>query len=49
MRELAGLTVRKITVSAMNNCVYLLTCAATGEQLLIDAADDVDRLTGLVA
>ncbi|MBK9724739.1 MAG: MBL fold metallo-hydrolase [Actinomycetales bacterium] len=49
VRELDGLTVRKITVSAMNNCVYLLTCAATGEQLLIDAADDVDRLTGLVA
>lgn len=49
VRELAGLTVRKITVSATNNCVYLLTCTQTGEQLLIDAADDVDRLADLVA
>lgn len=49
VRELTGLTVRKITVSDMVNCVYLLTCQATGDQLLIDAADDPDRLTGLVA
>ena len=30
-----------------NNC-YLLTCATTGAQLLIDAADDADRLLALV-
>ncbi|MFZ5872577.1 MAG: MBL fold metallo-hydrolase [Actinomycetota bacterium] len=30
-----------------NNC-YLLTCRATGEQLLIDAADDLDALLALV-
>lgn len=49
VRVLAGLTVRKITVSSMNNCVYLLTCTRSGEQLLIDAADDADRIDALVA
>ena len=32
----------------MHNNVYLLTCAATGEQLLIDAADDPHRCLLLV-
>lgn len=49
VRELPGLTIRKIAVSEMHNNVYLLTCVATGEQLLIDAADDADRIAGLVA
>ena len=32
----------------MHNNVYLVTCAATGEQLLIDAADDPHRCLLLV-
>jgi glyoxylase-like metal-dependent hydrolase (beta-lactamase superfamily II) len=49
VRELPGLTIRKLSVSAMNNNVYLLSCTATGEQLLIDAADDAPRVLALVA
>lgn len=43
-----GLGIRKASVSAMDNNAYLLTCPTSGEQLLIDAADDVDRLVALV-
>ncbi len=49
VRELAELTIRKISVSTMHNNVYLLTCRISGEQLLIDAADDPDRCLALVA
>ncbi len=49
VRELARLTIRKASVSQMDNNVYLLTCRATGEQLLIDAADDPQRCLALVA
>lgn len=47
-RELAHLVIRKVAVSAMSNNAYLLTCRATGEQLLVDAADDPARLGALV-
>lgn len=36
--------VRKLSVSAMDNNVYLLTDLSRGEALLIDAADDAQRL-----
>jgi len=49
VRELSALTIRKASVSEMDNNVYLLTCRATGAQLLIDAADDPRRCLGLVA
>lgn len=49
VRELPGLTIRKASVSSMDNNVYLLTCMATGRQLLIDAADDAPRIRRLVA
>lgn len=49
VRSLPGLTIRKMSVSAMHNNVYLLTCAATAEQLLVDAADDPQRCLALVA
>lgn len=42
-------TVRRIFVSEMNNAVYLLTAKATGEQILIDAADDLSALEALLA
>ncbi len=48
VRELERLTIRKLAVSDMHNNVYLLTCRATGEQLLIDAADDPERIMELV-
>ena len=48
IRELSALTIRKMSVSEMHNNVYLLTCVATGEQLLVDAADDPRRIHLLV-
>ncbi|MEO6999220.1 MAG: MBL fold metallo-hydrolase [Terracoccus sp.] len=49
VRELPAVTIRKMAVSAMHNNVYLLTCVVSGEQLLIDAADEPDRILELVA
>ncbi|HEY3009034.1 MAG TPA: MBL fold metallo-hydrolase [Micromonosporaceae bacterium] len=47
-RELAGLTISKVSVGPMDNNAYLLRCVATGEQLLIDAANQPDRLLSLI-
>jgi glyoxylase-like metal-dependent hydrolase (beta-lactamase superfamily II) len=49
VRELAGLTIRKASVSPQDNNAYLLTCRSTGAQLLVDAADDARRVLALVA
>lgn len=49
VRELGAATIRKMAVSQMHNNVFLVTCTATGHQLLIDAADDADRCLALVA
>jgi glyoxylase-like metal-dependent hydrolase (beta-lactamase superfamily II) len=49
VRELPDVTIRKVSVSAMHNNCYLLTSTATGDQLLIDAADEAPRLLELVA
>jgi glyoxylase-like metal-dependent hydrolase (beta-lactamase superfamily II) len=43
-RELPGLTVTKILVGTHGNNAYLLRCARTGEQVLIDAAADAPVL-----
>jgi glyoxylase-like metal-dependent hydrolase (beta-lactamase superfamily II) len=48
VRELDDLVVRKLAVSAMNNNVYLLSCRATGHQLMVDAADDPQACLRLV-
>lgn len=48
VRELPRLTIRKCSVSSMRNNAYLLTCRSTGAQLLIDAADEPQRLLALV-
>ena len=48
IRRLDRATIRKMSVSEMHNNVYLVTCTATGEQLLIDAADDPHRCLLLV-
>lgn len=49
VRELTHLTILKLAVDDQmaNNC-YLLECRATGDQLLVDAADDGARLLELV-
>jgi glyoxylase-like metal-dependent hydrolase (beta-lactamase superfamily II) len=47
VRELEHLVVTKLAVGPMSNNVYLLRCRETGEQLLIDAAFDDDRLLEL--
>ena len=47
-RDLGALTISKVSVGPMDNNAYLLVCAATGEALLIDAANEPDRLTDLV-
>jgi glyoxylase-like metal-dependent hydrolase (beta-lactamase superfamily II) len=49
VRELPDAVIHKVNVSAQANNAYLITCRATGEQLLIDAADDAPRLLALVA
>jgi glyoxylase-like metal-dependent hydrolase (beta-lactamase superfamily II) len=47
-RQLRGLVVTKLAVGPWENNVYLLRDRATGEGLLIDAADEAGRLLELV-
>ena len=49
VHPLGPLTLRTASVGPMDNNAYLLTCTATGEQLLIDAAAEPDRLRALIA
>lgn len=48
VRELADLTISKLAVGPMDNNSYLLRCARTGAQVLIDAAAEPDRLLELI-
>jgi len=48
VRELANLTITKISVGPMDNNAYLLRCRSTGDQVLIDAANEAPRLLELV-
>ena len=48
VRTLADLTISKISVGPMDNNAYLLRCNADGSQILIDAANDADRLLSLI-
>ncbi len=48
VRELERLVIRKVSVGPQDNNAYLLTCRASGAQLLIDAADDAPRLSALL-
>ena len=47
VRELADLTITKVSVGPMDNNAYLLRCHADGSQVLIDAANEPDRLLDL--
>ncbi|MGX1159286.1 glyoxylase-like metal-dependent hydrolase (beta-lactamase superfamily II) [Arthrobacter sp. SLBN-100] len=46
--DLPALTIRRISVSEMDNNVYLLSAKASGEQVLIDAADDLPAIQQLL-
>jgi glyoxylase-like metal-dependent hydrolase (beta-lactamase superfamily II) len=48
VRELADLMISKMSVGTMDNNAYLLRCRRTDEQLLIDAANEPQRLLDLV-
>jgi glyoxylase-like metal-dependent hydrolase (beta-lactamase superfamily II) len=48
VRELDDVVIRKASVGPTDNDVYLLTCRGTGEQLLVDAAAEAERLLALV-
>ncbi|MEV6630552.1 MBL fold metallo-hydrolase [Actinoplanes sp. NPDC051470] len=48
VRELPGLTITKLSVGPMDNNAYLLRCASDGSQVLIDAANEADRLLDLI-
>lgn len=48
VRRLPGLTIAKLAVGPMDNNAYLLRCTQTDEGLLIDAANEAERLRELV-
>lgn len=48
-RDLAEITITKLSVGPMDNNAYLLVCKQTGEGVLIDAANDADRILALMA
>ncbi|MBU9765413.1 MBL fold metallo-hydrolase [Mycobacterium sp. TNTM28] len=48
-RTLPKASVIKVSVGPMDNDCYLVTCASTGESVLIDAANDAELLLDLIA
>lgn len=48
VRELDRLTIAKLSVGPMDNNAYLLRCRSTGEQVLVDAANEAPRLLELI-
>jgi glyoxylase-like metal-dependent hydrolase (beta-lactamase superfamily II) len=44
VRELSDLIITQLSVRPMDNNAYLLRCKSTGDQVLIDAANEPDRL-----
>ncbi|NNH73012.1 MBL fold metallo-hydrolase [Nocardia uniformis] len=48
-RQVEGARIVKVAVGQLNNNVYLVQCAKTGATLLIDAANEADRLLELIA
>jgi len=47
-RSLSTLDITKLSVGPMDNNAYLLRCKETGDQVLIDAANEADRLLSLI-
>ena len=48
VRELPHLAISKLAVGPYNNNSYLLRCTSTGDQVLVDAAAEPDRLLELI-
>lgn len=48
IRDAGDLRITKVAVGPMNNNCYLLRCLSTGEQVLIDAANDEGTLLALI-
>ncbi|WP_432836772.1 MBL fold metallo-hydrolase [Dactylosporangium sp. CA-092794] len=44
----SGLTITKLSVGPMDNNAYLLRCRATGDGVLVDAANEAHRLLSLI-
>ena len=49
LHSLTEITIRRISVSEMDNNVYVLTSKSTGAQVLVDAADDAPAILALLA
>ncbi|WP_104179852.1 MBL fold metallo-hydrolase [Arthrobacter sp. B0490] len=49
LQDLSEITIRSLSVSEMDNNVYVLTSKSTGAQVLVDAADDAPAILGLLA
>src|ERR1700712_2088972 len=47
-RQLGQLSITKLSVGPMDNNAYLLVCSHTGDGLLIDAANDSERIADLL-
>ncbi len=47
-RRLTDISITKLSVGPMDNNAYLLVCLETGDGLLIDAADDSERIADLL-
>ncbi|MFB7724700.1 MULTISPECIES: MBL fold metallo-hydrolase [unclassified Nocardia] len=47
-RSVSGARIVKMSVGAMDNNVYLVQCARTGSTLLIDAANEAERILELL-
>jgi glyoxylase-like metal-dependent hydrolase (beta-lactamase superfamily II) len=47
-RTLNALTITKLSVGPMDNNAYLLVCSQSGDALLVDAANEPERLSDLI-
>ncbi|MEV0948874.1 MBL fold metallo-hydrolase [Rhodococcus sp. NPDC049939] len=47
-RSVPGATITKMSVGPMDNNVYLIVCSATGKSVLIDAANETQRILQLI-
>ncbi|AOW92765.1 MBL fold metallo-hydrolase [Rhodococcus sp. WMMA185] len=47
-RAVPGATITKMSVGPMDNNVYLIVCSATGKSVLIDAANEANRIEQLI-
>ena len=45
----SAVTIRQVAVSSMDNNVYLITSRVTGRQILIDAANDPEAISAMIA